>query len=55
MLQALASGEHDPAALAAWAEPELQATPEELMDALAAHQPLGISKIALRPRGARLE
>jgi len=36
MLQALASGEHDPAALAALAEPELQATPEELMDALRA-------------------
>ena len=36
MLQALASGEQDPAALAGLAEPELQATPEQLADALRA-------------------
>jgi transposase len=36
MLQALADGETDPAALAAMAEPELQATPEQLMDCLQA-------------------
>lgn len=36
MLQALADGETDPAALAALAEPELQATPEQLMDCLQA-------------------
>jgi len=36
MMQALASGEQDPAALAGLAEPELQATPEQLADALRA-------------------
>jgi transposase len=36
MLQALAKGNHHPAALAAMAEPELQATPAQLTDALQA-------------------
>jgi hypothetical protein len=36
MLPALPSGEHDPTALTALAEPELRATPEELMDGLQA-------------------
>lgn len=36
MLQALAAGQTDPAALAALAEPELRATPEQLVDALRA-------------------
>ena len=36
MLQALADGETDPAALAALADKRLRATPEELRDALGA-------------------
>jgi transposase len=36
MLQALAAGETDPARIAALAEPELRASPEELCDALSA-------------------
>jgi len=41
MLHALAQGETDPAALAALAEPELRATPEQLADALSAAPSLG--------------
>jgi transposase len=40
MLEALVKGEQDPAALAALAEPELRATPEELADALSAARTL---------------
>jgi transposase len=36
MLEALAEGEKDPAAIAALAQPEVKATPEELRDALSA-------------------
>jgi transposase len=38
MLRALAAAQRDPAALAALAEPELRATPEQLIDALQAAQ-----------------
>lgn len=40
MLRALANGETDPAALAAWADYRLRATPEQLRDALGACQQL---------------
>jgi transposase len=41
MLQALADGEADPARLAAMADPALQATPEQLQDALRAAPTMG--------------
>ena len=42
MLHGLADGETDPVALAAMAEPELQASPERLADALSAAPSLGL-------------
>jgi transposase len=42
MLGALAAGQTDPAALAVLAEPELRATPEQLMDALRAAETMSV-------------
>ena len=50
MLQALAEGETEPAALAALADYRLRATQEQLRDAQAAD--LGVGRCALCQRGA---